>query len=57
MISGTNITLIPITQSACRKGRSTTENVFTFKVLSEKTVTEENSEINIRMIDTLCQKL
>src|SRR2546425_3691870 len=42
---------IPITQSAYRKGRSTTENVFAFKVLSEKAVTEENSELNIRMID------
>jgi len=43
--------LIPITQSAYRKGRGTTENVFTFKLLAEKAILEDNAEINIRLID------
>ena len=42
---------IPITQAAYRKGRGTTENVFTFKVLAEKAIIEQNAEINIRLMD------
>ena len=42
---------IPITQSAYRKGRGTTENVFTFKILAEKAISEENCEIYLRLLD------
>jgi hypothetical protein len=42
---------IPITQSAYRGGRSTTENVFTFKVLIEKAMTSSNNEVNILLLD------
>ena len=42
---------IPITQTAYRPGRSTTENVFTMKVLIEKALTESNYEINVLLLD------
>ena len=42
---------IPNTQTAYRAGRSTTENVLTFKLLEEKAITEVNYEINIRLLD------
>jgi len=42
---------VPVTQTAYRKGRSTTENVFTFKILAEKAIIEDNAEINIRLMD------
>lgn len=42
---------IPLTQSAYRPGRSTTENVFTMKILAEKAITESNTEINILLFD------
>jgi len=42
---------IPVTQTAYRPGRSTTENVFTFKVLTEKAICTSNYEINILLLD------
>jgi len=42
---------IPISQTAYRKGRSTTENVFTFKILAEKAIIEDNAEIHLRLLD------
>ena len=44
---------IPITQVAYRKGRSTTEHVYTFKTLAEKVITSSNYEIHILMLN-LC---
>jgi hypothetical protein len=43
--------IIPITQAAYTEGRSTTELVFTFKLLAEKAITSENYEINLLMLD------
>ena len=42
---------IPITQAAYREGRSTTEQVYTFKTLAEKAITSNNYEIHILMLD------
>ena len=42
---------IPLTQAAYRAGRSTTENVFTFKTLAEKAITSANYETYIIMLD------
>ena len=42
---------IPITQVAYRSGRSTTENVFTLKVLIEKALNETKYEINVLLLD------
>jgi len=42
---------IPISQAAYRKGRSTTGNVFTFKILAEKVIIEDNAEIHLRLLD------
>ena len=44
-------TLIPVSQTAYRAGRSTTENVFAFKILIEKAISMTNSEINILLLD------
>ena len=37
---------IPLSQAAYQQGRSTTEQVFTFKVLAEKAITSEDYKIN-----------
>ena len=42
---------IPITQAAYRAGISTTENVFTFKVLAEKAITSTDYETHLLMLD------
>ena len=42
---------IPITQAAYRSGRSTTEHVFTFKILAEKAIASSNYEINLLLLD------
>ena len=42
---------IPIEQAAYQKGRSTTEQVFTMKLLAEKAITTENYEIYIMLLD------
>ena len=42
---------IPITQAAYRAGRSTTENVLTFKVLAEKAITSKYYESHLLMLD------
>ena len=42
---------IPPPQAACRAGRSTTEHVFTAKVLAEKTMTSANYPIRLLMLD------
>ena len=42
---------IPITQAAYRACRSTTENVFTFKVLAETAITSKDYETHILMLD------
>ena len=41
---------IPITQAAYREGRSTTELIFTFKVLAEKAVTSKSYKIHLLML-------
>ena len=43
--------IIPNTQAAYTKGRSTTELIFAFKLLAEKAVTSSNYEINLLMLD------
>ena len=43
--------IIPISQCAYSKGRSTTELIFTFKVLCEKAIISENYRINLLMLD------
>ena len=42
---------IPITQAVYRAGRSTTENVFTFKVPAEKAITSKDYETHLLMLD------
>ena len=42
---------IPITQAAYSPGRSTTEHVFTFKILAEKAIASSNFEINLLLLD------
>ena len=42
---------MPITQAAYRAGRSTTDNVFTFKVLAEKAITSKDYETHLLMLD------
>ena len=42
---------IPISQCAYRPGRSTTENMFTFKILAEKAMTATNYDINLILFD------
>ena len=42
---------IPKTQAAYQPGRSTTEQVFTIKVLAEKAITSEDYPIHILMLD------
>jgi Reverse transcriptase (RNA-dependent DNA polymerase) len=42
---------IPVTQSAYRPGRSTTENVFAMKNLIEKAICTTNSDMHILMLD------
>ena len=43
--------IIPITQAAYRPGRSTTEHVFTLKILAEKAITSSNYEIHLLLLD------
>ena len=43
--------IIPISQCAYSKRRSTTELIFTFKVLCEKAIISENYSINLLMLD------
>ena len=40
-----------VSQAAYRSGRSTTENVFTLKILAEKAKTTLNYEMNIMLLD------
>ncbi len=42
---------IPLSQAAYREGRSTTEHVFTFKILAEKAITSSNYKIHLLMLD------
>ena len=42
---------IPLSQTVYRAGRSTTENVFTCKILAEKAVTSECYETTILLLD------
>ena len=42
---------IPKTQAAYQQGRSTTELVFSFKVLAEKAITSENYKIFLLLLD------
>ena len=44
-------TKIPPTQAAYQQGRSTTELVFTLKILAEKAITSENYEIVLLLLD------
>ena len=44
-------THIPPSQAAYQSGRSTTERVFTLKILAEKAITSENHDIFILMLD------
>ena len=43
--------IIPVSQCVYTKERSTTELVFTFKVLCEKAIISENYQINLLMLD------
>ena len=43
--------IIPISQCAYSKGRSTAELIFTFKLLCEKAIISENYSINLLMLD------
>ena len=43
--------IIPLSQSAYQKGRSTTEQVFTLKILTEKCLITQNYEITILLFD------
>ena len=42
---------LPMSQTAYRRGRSTTENVFTFKILAEKATITSNMKVNIMLLD------
>ena len=42
---------IPITQAAYRSGRSTTEQVFTMKILAEKAITTTDYSAQILLMD------
>ena len=42
---------IPITQAAYMQGRSTTEHIFTIKLLTEKAIITNNYEINFMLLD------
>jgi len=42
---------IPDSQSAYKQGRNTTENVFAIKIMIEKAMTMNNSEINVLLLD------
>ena len=45
------MTHIPPSQAAYQSGHSTTEQVFTLKILAEKAITSENYDIFILMLD------
>ena len=42
---------INITQTAYRRGRSATENNFTFKIIAEKAISTSNEEVNVLLFD------
>ena len=42
---------IPLSQGAYQKGRSSTEQVFTIKILAEKAITSENYDIFLLFLD------
>ena len=42
---------IPLSQAAYQKGRSSTEQVFTIKILAEKAITSENYDIFLLFLD------
>ena len=42
---------IPVSQAAYQSGRSTTEQVFTIKIMAEKAITSENYNIFLLMLD------
>ena len=42
---------IPLSQGAYQKGRSSTEQVFTIKILTEKAITSENYDIFLPFLD------
>ena len=42
---------IPLSQAAYDSGRSTTEHVFTFKLLAEKAITSADYEVTLLMLD------
>jgi len=44
-------TKIPLTQSAYQSGRSTTEQVFAFKILAEKAITSADYKVTLLMLD------
>ena len=44
-------TRIPQSQAAHQAGRSTTEHVFTFKILAEKAITTQDYTIHLLMLD------
>ena len=43
--------MIPLSQAACRKGRSTTEHVFAMKILCEKAITSCDYSTHILLLD------
>ena len=43
--------IIPISQAAYRKGRSTTEHIFSTKLLIERTISSSNETIYLLMHD------
>ena len=50
-ISGKILTRIPVTQAAYQTGRSTTEHVYTVKLLTEMAMTHSNYTIHLLMLD------
>ena len=42
---------IPVTQAAYKEGRSTTEMVFSFKILAEKAITSKQYQANLLLLD------
>jgi len=42
---------IPVTQAAYRSGRSTTEHVFSMKIMAEKAITSQSYEVIILLLD------